>query len=69
MSVSFGVQPIGTRSMPIKIRVTNRATVAVTLNNISITDSNGRFHNTRDADGNLVSTNNADPGLLINRKK
>jgi YD repeat-containing protein len=28
-----------------------------------------RFHTTRDADGNLVSTNSADTGLLIGRKK
>ena len=28
-----------------------------------------RFHTTRDGHGNLVSTNTADPGLVINRKK
>ena len=28
-----------------------------------------RFGTTRDARGNLVSTNTADPGLLIGRKK
>ena len=28
-----------------------------------------RFHNTRDSSGRLVSSNTADPGLLINRKK
>jgi hypothetical protein len=28
-----------------------------------------RFHNTRDDHGGLVSTNSADPGLLIGRKK
>jgi hypothetical protein len=28
-----------------------------------------RFHATRDERGKLVSTNSADPGLLINRKK
>jgi YD repeat-containing protein len=28
-----------------------------------------RFHTTRDADGNLVSTNSADTGRLIGRKK
>ena len=28
-----------------------------------------RFHTTRDERGGLVSTNTADPGLLINRKK
>jgi hypothetical protein len=28
-----------------------------------------RFHTTRDAHGGLVSTNTADAGLLINRKK
>jgi hypothetical protein len=28
-----------------------------------------RFHTTRDGHGNLVSTNTADPGLLINRKE
>jgi hypothetical protein len=28
-----------------------------------------RFHTTRDGHGNLVSTNTADPGLLINKKK
>ena len=27
------------------------------------------FRTTRDAHGNLVSTNTSDPGLLINRKK
>ncbi len=27
------------------------------------------FNNTRDEHGGLVSTNSADPGLLINRKK
>jgi hypothetical protein len=27
------------------------------------------FHTTRDAHGNLVSTNTSDPGFLINRKK
>ena len=28
-----------------------------------------RFHTTRDEHGHLVSTNTADPGLLIGRKK
>jgi hypothetical protein len=28
-----------------------------------------KFHTTRDEHGALVSTNSADPGLLINRKK
>ena len=28
-----------------------------------------RFQTTRDADGKLVSTNSADPGFLIGRKK
>jgi len=28
-----------------------------------------RFHTTRDAHANLVSTNSPDPGLLIGRKK
>jgi len=28
-----------------------------------------RFHTTRDENGGLVSTNTADPGLLIGRKK
>jgi hypothetical protein len=28
-----------------------------------------RFHTTRDEHGGLVSTNTADPGLLIGRKK
>jgi YD repeat-containing protein len=28
-----------------------------------------KFQTTRDAHGKLVSTNSADPGLLINRKK
>ena len=28
-----------------------------------------RFHNTRDAQGHLVSVNTADPGLLIRSKK
>ncbi len=28
-----------------------------------------RFGTTRDENGDLVSTNSADPGLLINRKK
>jgi hypothetical protein len=28
-----------------------------------------RFQTTRDADGKLVSTNSADPGFLIERKK
>lgn len=27
-----------------------------------------RFHTTRDSNGKLVSTNSADPGLLIRRK-
>jgi hypothetical protein len=31
--------------------------------------SSERFHTTRDEHGNLVSTNSADPGLLIGRKK
>ena len=31
--------------------------------------SNERFDTTRDSGGNLVSTNSADPGLLIGRKK
>jgi hypothetical protein len=31
--------------------------------------SNRRFDTTRDTHGNLVSTNSADPGLLIGRKK
>jgi hypothetical protein len=30
---------------------------------------NERFHTTRNAHGKLVSTNSADPGLLIGRKK
>jgi hypothetical protein len=28
-----------------------------------------RFHTTRDGHGNLISTNSADPGLVISRKK
>lgn len=28
-----------------------------------------RFHTTRNADGRLISTNSASPGLLIKRKK
>jgi len=28
-----------------------------------------RFSNTRDSSGQIVSSNTADPGLLINRKK
>ena len=31
--------------------------------------TNERFHTTRDNDGNLISTNSADPGFLIRRKK
>ena len=31
--------------------------------------TNERFHTTRYAHGKLVSTNSADPGLLIGRKK
>jgi YD repeat-containing protein len=31
--------------------------------------TNERFHTTRNAQGNLVSINSADPGLLINKKK
>jgi len=31
--------------------------------------SNERFNTIRDAHGNLVSINSADPGLLIGRKK
>jgi hypothetical protein len=31
--------------------------------------SNERFQTTRDAHGKLVSTNSADPGLVIGRKK
>ena len=31
--------------------------------------TSGLFHTTRDEHGKLVSTNSADPGLLINRKK
>lgn len=31
--------------------------------------TNGRFNTTRDAHGKLVSTNSADPGFLIGRKK
>ena len=31
--------------------------------------TNGRFNTTRDAHGKLISTNSADPGLLIGRKK
>jgi hypothetical protein len=31
--------------------------------------TNERFDTTRDAHGNLVSTNTSDPGLLIGRKK
>lgn len=31
--------------------------------------TNERFHTTRDSHGDLVSTNSADPGLLIGRKK
>ena len=30
--------------------------------------TNGRFDTTRDSDGNLISTNVADPGLLIRKK-
>jgi hypothetical protein len=31
--------------------------------------TSGQFHTTRDERGGLVSTNSADPDLLINRKK
>jgi hypothetical protein len=31
--------------------------------------TNERFETTRDAHGKLISTNSADPGLLIGRKK
>ena len=31
--------------------------------------TNGRFNTVRDAHGNLVSTNSADPGLVIRRKR
>lgn len=31
--------------------------------------TSGLFKTTRDANGTLVSTNTADPGLLINKKK
>jgi hypothetical protein len=31
--------------------------------------TNERFHTTRDAHGNLVSSNSSDAGLLIRRKK
>ena len=31
--------------------------------------TNERFHTTRENDGNLISTNSADPGFLIRRKK
>jgi hypothetical protein len=31
--------------------------------------TNERFETTRDAHGNLIATNSADPGLLIVRKK
>ena len=31
--------------------------------------SSGLFNTTRDEHGGLVSTNSADPGLLINKKK
>jgi hypothetical protein len=31
--------------------------------------TNERFETTRDAHGKLISTNSADPGLLIRRKK
>jgi hypothetical protein len=41
MSVSFGSQPIGTRSVPNKITLTNTGTGAVILNSISIADANG----------------------------
>ena len=30
--------------------------------------TNGRFHTTRDSSGTLISTNSADPGLLIRKK-
>jgi YD repeat-containing protein len=30
--------------------------------------TNERFHTTRDAQGNLVSINSSDPGLLIRKK-
>jgi hypothetical protein len=41
MSVNFGSQPIGTRSVPNKITLTNTGTGAVILNSISIADANG----------------------------
>ena len=31
--------------------------------------TNERFQTTRDAHGKLISTNSADPGLLVGRKK
>jgi hypothetical protein len=31
--------------------------------------TNERFHTTRNGNGNLVSINSSDPGLLIGRKK
>jgi hypothetical protein len=38
-------------------------------NNRFIGRTNERFQTTRDAHGKLVSTNSADPGLLIGRRK
>jgi hypothetical protein len=48
MSVSFGRQRIGTRSVPRKVRLTNAGTEVVIVNNISVTDAN---------DGDFAETN------------
>jgi hypothetical protein len=56
MSVTFGVQPMGTRSVPIRIRLTNTGTGAVTIKGISITDTNrGDFAETNTCSNSVTA--------------
>ncbi|HEV2177808.1 MAG TPA: choice-of-anchor D domain-containing protein [Terriglobia bacterium] len=54
-SVNFGTQPVGTKSLPRKITLTNKGSVAVSISKISITGTNsGDFAETNTCGGSVA---------------
>jgi archaellum component FlaF (FlaF/FlaG flagellin family) len=56
VSVNFGSQPVGTKSIPKKITLTNKGSVAVSISKISITGTDsGDFAETNTCGGSVAS--------------